>query len=180
MASGAIIDSPSPADVCGADPSQAPDLPDADALMVALILAPDTFSRNKFFRFYEDRKMWIARRRAQMVRSLIKELTEPWPDAGQAPARSAAVIEKDMTLGGELHLQFSVPDMGYRRHVRLSRIEAAAFRYGLYRAGRMPLNEPDRMTVEAVLRQLAPQLEVSPAPQLNSVSLSSPSEPPPA
>jgi hypothetical protein len=153
-------------------------LPNADALMVALILAPDTFSRNKFFRFYEERKMWVARRRAQLVRSLIKELTEPWPATGQLPARSPAIIEKDTTLAGELHLQFSVPDMGYRRHVRLSRIEAAALRYGLHRAGRMPLNEPDRTAVEAVLRQLAPS--ISPLPENRAVPPTGTSEPPPA
>lgn len=173
---------PPTADVCELDASQDP-LPNADALMVALILAPDTFSRNKFFRFYEDRSMWVARRRAQLVRSLMKELTEPEPGPGQVPARSPAVIEKDTTLAGELHLQLSVADMGYRRHVRLSRIEAAALRYGLHRAGRMPLNEPDRVVVEAVLRQLA--LPIHPAPQLGPAPQMSPapntsSEPPPA
>ncbi|HXS19187.1 MAG TPA: hypothetical protein VN764_18445, partial [Polyangiaceae bacterium] len=120
MAPGAINSTPPAAAVCGADQSCAASLPvgasmaagasmtgehdaagtdgthlpHADALMVALILAPDTFSRNKFFRFYEDRKIWSARRRAQMVRSLIKELTEPWPVAGQVPARAPAVIEQ--------------------------------------------------------------------------------------
>src|SRR6187551_791452 len=136
--------------------------PDADALMVALILAPGTFSRNRFFKLYQSESIWQARRRAQVVRSLIKELTDPWPTAGQLPSHPQAVVEQEVMIEGELHLQFSVPDLGYRRSVRLSAVEAAALRYCLDRAGKLQASEQDKRAVELCLSKLAPNLLTEP------------------
>ncbi len=136
--------------------------PDPDALMVALIMAPGTFSRNRFFRLYENRKIGRARRRAQMVRSLIKELTEPWPLEGQIPSHPGAVISEERFVDGELLLSFSVPDMRYKRSVRLTPIEAAALRYCLARTGKLEVSPAEKQQVELCLSKLAPTLDGAP------------------
>ncbi len=132
------------------------DIPDADALMVALIMAPGTFSRNRFFQLYQQEEIWRARRRAQVVRSLIKELTEPWPQVGSIPPHPQAIISEEREVDGDLVLSFSVPDMSYKRSARLSKIEASALRYCLHRAGKLDLDDGDRRTVEHCLSKLAP------------------------
>lgn len=54
--------------------------PDSEGLLVALILAPSTFSRNRHFELFERAESAEARRRAQLIRSLLAEMTEPWPN----------------------------------------------------------------------------------------------------
>lgn len=137
------------------------DPPDADALMVALIMAPGTFSRNRFFQLFEDKRLRKARRRARMVRGLIKEMTEPWPLMNSSLHPVTALIECEEVVNGELRLQYSVPDMGYRRSARLSLIEAAALRYCLDRAGKLRVSELERRVVEDCLLKLAPHLAPS-------------------
>lgn len=137
------------------------ELPDADALLVALIMAPGTFSRNRFFQLFENKRLSKARRRARMVRGLIKEMTEPWPSMDSPPISDMNVIEQEELVDGELHLQFSVPDMGYRRSACLSAIEAAALRYCLDRAGKLKVSETERRAVEDCLLKLAPHLSTT-------------------
>lgn len=133
-----------------------PGYTDPDALLVALVLAPGTFPRNKFFEMYNEGELRKARRRAQIVRSLIKELTEPWPHPGEIPTHPAPVIEEQVERNGELHLTFRVEEFNYRRSAVLSKVEAAAFRYALHRAGNTPLLEQDRTLVEKCLAKLSP------------------------
>lgn len=130
--------------------------PDKDALFVALVLAPATFSRNKFFEMFEEEALSHARRRAQMVRSMIKELTEPWPHPGEIPGHTRPVIEHEVERDGELHLTYRVDEFDYRRSVVLAPIEAAAFRYALHRAGQAEIRIQDRELVEKCLSRMNP------------------------
>ena len=58
--------------------------PDPNALLCALILAPGTYSRNRFFDMFEASAARAVRRRALRVRSMVIQLTEPWrQDDGQ-------------------------------------------------------------------------------------------------
>jgi hypothetical protein len=45
-----------------------------DGLLCALVLAPDTFARNRFFGLYEDPVMRRTRRRAYHVRAIVRQL----------------------------------------------------------------------------------------------------------
>ncbi len=137
---------------------------DADGLLVALILAPATFSRNRFFSLFEQKDLSHARRRAQMVRSLVKELTEPWPHAGEIPSHPPAILESERLVDGLVVISFSVPDFGYRREAHLSPLEAAALRYCLKRAGVGSVSDAERQLVERHLCRLAPVPQNS-APQ---------------
>lgn len=129
---------------------------DPEALLVALILAPGTYSRNKFFGLFESREHRQARRRAQLVRSLIRELTDPWPIKGDVPARPTPLIEEEFERDGMLHLTYRVKDFEYRRSAILSSVEAAALRYALKQAGQGEITEQDRALVERCLGRLAP------------------------
>lgn len=130
--------------------------PDAEALLVALVLAPATFSRNKFFEMFQEEDLKAARRRAQIIRSIIKDLTEPWPHPGEFPSHPRPHIEEEVERDGHLHLTYRVDEFDFRRNAILSRVEAAAFRYALHRAGFRTLSPEDRNVVEAYLARLNP------------------------
>ena len=48
---------------------------DLDALLAALILAPRTFSRNRFFTLFQNPEAAKIRRRAARVRGILRQLT---------------------------------------------------------------------------------------------------------
>lgn len=130
--------------------------PDPEALLVALVLAPSTFSRNKFFEMFEEGALSQARRRAQIVRSIIKELTEPWPHPGEFPSDPKPVIEEEYEQDGNLHVTYRVDEYDYRRSAVLSAIEAASLRYALHRAGKGEIDPEDRRLVEGCLSKMNP------------------------
>ncbi len=131
-------------------------IPDPDALLVALVLAPGTFSRNKFFDMFQEHQLLRARRRAGLIRALIKDLTDPWPHPGEIPSHPAPVIEREEEKDGELHLVYRIDELDFRRSAVLTKIEAAALRYALHRAGKRPLEPADRALVEACLAKMNP------------------------
>lgn len=130
--------------------------PDPEALLVALVLAPATFSRNRFFEMFQEEDLRVARRRAQIIRSIIKDLTEPWPHPGEFPSHPKPHIEEEVEREGHLYLTYRVDEFDFRRSAVLSAVEAAAFRYALHRAGLRPLNPDDRKLVDTHLGKMNP------------------------
>jgi hypothetical protein len=59
---------------------------DLEGLLVALTLAPNTFSRNRFFGMYTDPAARKVHRRAALLRGVMKQLVAP---QAQAPAEAA-------------------------------------------------------------------------------------------
>lgn len=47
---------------------------DADALLAALVLVPASYSRNRFYELYTDPAMRRVRRRASLLRSLVRDI----------------------------------------------------------------------------------------------------------
>lgn len=130
--------------------------PNAEGLFVALVLAPGTFPRNKFFELYQDDELMIARRRAQMVRSLVKELTEPWIHPQGGNTHSAPIVDDEIEKDGLVYLSYSVAEFRYRRSVVLSALEASTLHYALHQSGRRELSVEERALVEAHLTKLSP------------------------
>lgn len=130
--------------------------PHAAALLVALVLAPGTFPRNKFFELYKNEELLIARRRAQMIRSLVKDLTEPWPLPKSAGAHSQPILEQQEEREGLFYLCYRVDELRYRRSAVLTLLEAATLRYALHRAGQGTLAADDKDLVELELAKLHP------------------------
>lgn len=120
---------------------------DVEALLVALVLAPATYSRNRFFRLYLDPAARRARRRAALVRSVLRHA------ASIAGGDGALSFEPD---GEDFVVTYVVPSLGLRRTVMLEPIELALVRSGLARRSgvALPETDADRVRIEAALQRL--------------------------
>ncbi|HEY8946134.1 MAG TPA: hypothetical protein VIM73_17820 [Polyangiaceae bacterium] len=127
---------------------------DDEALLCALVLAPSTFSRNRFFGLFENPARKRLRRRASRVRGIIRQLVSP--ERGRAEILGERVLDD-----GQVLLRYQVEELGYSRTAALSRLEAAALRYSLHRAGRGELPEEDRRLVQDAISRLSRGLGLS-------------------
>jgi hypothetical protein len=120
---------------------------DLDALLAALILAPRTFSRNRFFWLFEKPEAARIRRRAAHIRGILRQLTG-------TPKPVAEIVGERVLADGQVHLRYRVEDLGYTRTAALSALEAAALRYALHRNGNAALSHEERAVVEEALGRL--------------------------
>jgi hypothetical protein len=129
---------------------------DREALLVALVLSPATYSRNRFFALYQDAELRKVRRRAAHVRSLVRQMTSGSAARG-ALGESVSVRP---AAGGRVELGYEVPGLGLRRRVLLDPIEMALIRCALARAAGVLTapDDPDRARVDAALARLTPPL----------------------
>ena len=140
---------------------------DLDALLCALTLVPTAFARNRFFKLFENPAALKVRRRAARVRGIIRQLC--------GTGRVKAEITGEQVLeDGQVLLRYRVPEINFSRSAALSRLEAAALRFALFRAGIGPLAAADRELVESALERLSQNLDL-PAGLLSSAS----NKPPP-
>lgn len=135
---------------------------DLDALLAALILAPRTFARNRFFWLFERPEAVKVRRRAARVRGILRQL------AG-TPSMQAEIVGERVLADGQVLLRYRVPELGYTRTAALSALEAATLRYALHRAGQSELSKAERLLVEDALARLNQSIgltreELTPAP----------------
>jgi hypothetical protein len=126
---------------------------DPDALLVALVLDPSTYSRNRFFDLYSDPAVRRVRRRAALVRSILRHLAATAPRG----ARLEDVLDVASPEPGWVELSYTVPRLGLRRTTRLESLELSLVRFAVARgAGRcLPAEDADRIRVEGALRTLA-------------------------
>lgn len=130
---------------------------DLEALSVALVLDPATYSRNRFFELYDDPSMRRVRRRAALLRGLIKQLATVLD-------RSSAMTLSSTARGDMEELRFEIPSLGLRRRTLLDATEGALLRFALDRRtraevvpGELALRKEDRERVhQALLRLSAP------------------------
>lgn len=122
---------------------------DYDGLLCALVLVPESFSRNRFFEIFQDPAARRVRRRAARVRGVIRQLL------GQGRRPQAELIGEQVLSDGQVLLRFRVKELSYERSTALSPIEASTLRYALHRAGfAARLEDADRANVEAALSRL--------------------------
>jgi len=127
-----------------------------EALLVALVLAPGTFSRNRHFQLFEQGPLKQARRRARELRGIVRDLTEPWQSPGaRSPLPGPDQVE-EREIEGSVVLEYRVLALDFRRRAVLSKLEAAAIHYALAKSGRGVLSDDDRRQVEAALLELDP------------------------
>ena len=130
---------------------------DPDALLCALVLAPRTFPRNRYFSLYEDAVARKVRRRASRVRGIIRQLV--------AGGVEQAEITGEQVLGdGRLLIRYRIEKLALNRTIALSPLEAAAMHYAMHRAGIGRLDPADRRLVEGALERLGADLD-APVPQ---------------
>jgi hypothetical protein len=130
--------------------------PDPEALLVALVLCPGTYSRNRFFELFTDPQFFAVRRRAKLLRGIILEAT------GADPARRGHNVTIDERGAEGAMLTYVVPSLNLRRTTALSELELAVVRYAFAaRTGPFePLaaDDPARSRIEEALQRLAPDL----------------------
>ena len=140
---------------------------DLDALLAALILAPRTFARNRFFTLFQNPEAAKVRRRASRVRGILRQL------AG-TPTQKAEIVGERVMTDGQVLLRYRVEELGYTRTAALSSLEAATLRYALHRTDKASLSYEERTAVEGALARLSEALGVG------SELLDRPSSPSPA
>ena len=124
---------------------------DPEALLCALILAPRTFPRNRFFGMFEDPVLGRVRRRAARVRGIVRQLTN------EGPLRAVVTGEAELADGRTL-VRYAVAGLSLHRTTALAPLEASTVRYALHRAGLGPLEPADRVRVEEALERLGADL----------------------
>ena len=118
-----------------------------EALLCALVLAPNTFARNRFFGMFEEPAMRRVRRRAYHVRSILRQLL----GTGKERALITGRLELDDT---RVLLRYRLENLKLERTTALSALEFAVLNYALHRAGRGDLEDEERTLVENALRSL--------------------------
>jgi hypothetical protein len=118
--------------------------PDHDALLCALVLAPDAFARNRFFELFEQPDVRRLRRRAARVRGILRQLA------------SGAEVTGELELAdGRRLLRYRIAELGLSRTAALSPLEAAALRFSLARSRHAAVDPGDRAIVETALARLS-------------------------
>ncbi|HZO16988.1 MAG TPA: hypothetical protein VFB62_27115 [Polyangiaceae bacterium] len=112
---------------------------DLDALLVALVLVPRSYPRNRFFGLYRFPPARRVRRRAAILRSLIADLTHGVDDFE---------LERN---SHRLRLRYRLIDVGATRTTHLSDQELALVKLGVERAHRtQPAPRPLPPALDAV------------------------------
>jgi hypothetical protein len=124
-----------------------------DALVVGLALVPGFVSRNRSFALFEDPEVRRARRRAGMLRGIVRQL-------GGAYGAVEGLVVVHGAEGCELG--FRVPALRIERRASLTALELACVRYLASRAGVAGLaaSDDDRASIDAALRRLSAGLRL--------------------
>lgn len=86
-------------------------LPDPRGLLVALVLVPTSYPRNRFFEMYKTPEGKRVRRRAANLRAMLAELRDGATEIGVAP------------WGDGFELRYAMPELAAVRRVRVDRLE---------------------------------------------------------
>ena len=122
---------------------------DCEALLCALVLAPSTYSRNRFFQLYQDAEVRSVRRRASIVRSLVRQFVKN--------AVEPVVSQAD---GGAFEVVLSAPEINFERRTLLDPLELSLFRYLFARTLGRP-SDAERARIETALARLAGPLPLA-------------------
>lgn len=132
-------------------------IPDLDGLLCALVLAPGSYSRNRFYPLFTDAQASQVRQRAARLSGIVRHLA--------ARAEPSAIVMEERELpGGQWLLRYRMPVLGVERTAILEPLEEATVRYALDRAGKgslLPLSDEQRGLVESTLRKLGEGLDSS-------------------
>lgn len=126
--------------------------------MCALVLAPQVYARNRFFDIFEQPLLKKVRRRAKLVRGIIRQLV------GTA-GRTSQIVGEQVQSDGRVLIRYIVPELNFSRTTALSSIEAAIVRYAVARGRHQAPDPHDRERIDNALGGLAQGL---PRPNLDA------------
>ncbi|MET0593576.1 MAG: hypothetical protein ABW133_12810 [Polyangiaceae bacterium] len=134
---------------------------DRGALLSALVLAPTTFARNRFFTLFTETTARRTRSRATQLRTIVRHLAHEKP--------RAKVLELTLREDGSHVLRYGIESLKLLRTSVLGRLELALVRFGLSRrpqtgteplAPMLHLTPEDRALVVASIAKLGDKLEL--------------------
>ncbi len=126
---------------------------DTDALTALIVLRPKRASRNRHFSLFATPHAREARRRAAIIRSLVRDIA-----GGYGPAR---VVSWNAVSGGDVELRYAMPRVAATRTARLSEVDLAIARIALAARGvrlvpaAVAAREEDHARVDALLSRSA-------------------------
>jgi hypothetical protein len=120
--------------------------PPKDGLLCAMVLVPQTYARNRFFRLFDDPEYAHLRGRAKAVRGLIRELLG-------SGVRKAEIVETHV-LEDRVLMRVQVAGLNYERTTALSLLEAALVSFAVHRARCTQAPTDDEALVRRCLEQL--------------------------
>lgn len=122
------------------------------ALTLAMAIAPGVYSRNKHFSLHQKTEAKTARRRAALVRGIVRHLGK------------ACDLQVSETSDDRVRLSYRVPSLAFERTTELSRVELACVRYLARKSdletpeeiGAASNADDDQLVVETMLARLGP------------------------
>jgi hypothetical protein len=136
-----------------------------DALVVAMTLVPHLYARNRSFALFEDPEVRRARRRAGVLRGIVRQLTGAHGHVeGLAIVHGAAGAHAGGGGGGDaFEIRYRVPGLRIERRASVSQPELACVRYLAGKAGVEGLHatDEDRAWIDRALRRLASGLRLA-------------------
>jgi hypothetical protein len=137
---------------------------DRSALLCALVLAPTTFARNRFFSLFTEASARRTRARAAQLRTIVRHLAQDNPRADLGELTPAT--------DGTFLLRYGIRRLKLQRTSVLDRLELALVRFAVSRrtrAGAQPLppvlqvTTDDRALVFGAIAKLGEKLILPPA-----------------
>jgi len=127
---------------------------EGEALVVGMTLVPGLLSRNRSFDLFENPEVRRARRRATLLRGIVRQIA-----GAQGEIRSLRVAR----VAARVELSYSLPAMKMRRQALLNDLELACVRYLAERAAVAGLHatEEDRAAIDAALIRLSAGLRLA-------------------
>jgi hypothetical protein len=116
---------------------------DRSALLCALVLAPTTFARNRFFSFFTEASARRTRSRAAQLRTIVRQLAHDNP--------RAELLELGPRAEGNFVLRYRIHRLSLERTSVLERLELGLIRFAVarrMRPGAEPLALPLQVTSE--------------------------------
>jgi hypothetical protein len=136
---------------------------DRGALLSALVLAPATFARNRFFSLFSESSARKIRARAALLRTIVRQL-------GQESPRAES-IELTPDADGRYVVRYTIRHLSLHRTSLLDRLELALVRFGISRRARsgaeplhaaLELTSDDRALVYGAIGKLGEKLVLPP------------------
>lgn len=128
-----------------------------EALTVAMATAPGVYSRNRHFSLHETADAKLAKRRAALLRGILRHLAK------------ACDLHVSAATEGRIVLRYRLIDLSFERKCELSATELACVRYLARRAGKTvpgAIEEDgatrDARVVEDAIARLGPRIAESP------------------
>ena len=136
---------------------------DRDALLCALVLAPNTFARNRFFALYTEPWARRTRSRAAQLRTIVRHLATETP---KPELHEVLPLEE-----GRAVVRYGLPDLHFERTAILEALELSLVKFALARKPRsgpdaagpsagMTATDADRKRVEQAIAKLSRRLGV--------------------